>query len=214
MGIAERREREKQQRRNGILDAAEKLFFAKGMNNATMDEVAEAAELSKGTLYLYFRNKEDLFFGIAGRALSLLLEMFEKAAKSQQTGIEKIRAIGRSYYRYSQQYSNYFNTILHYEAASAEGPRAETLMQQCHLLGQQVMQVVAGAIQAGIDDGTIRSNLDARRTAFVLQGQSSGVIQLVAREEEHIRRFENFEPAELIDDFIDLMFHALKPEVH
>jgi AcrR family transcriptional regulator len=43
MGTAERREREKQQRKNDILDAAEKVFFQKGLNVATMDEVAEEA---------------------------------------------------------------------------------------------------------------------------------------------------------------------------
>ena len=60
MGIAERKEREKEHRRNTILDAAEEVFFSKGINLATMDEVAERAELSKGTLYLYFKNKEEL----------------------------------------------------------------------------------------------------------------------------------------------------------
>jgi TetR/AcrR family transcriptional regulator len=50
MGITERKEREKEQRRNAIIDAAEKIFFTKGMDNSTMDDVAEEAELSKGTL--------------------------------------------------------------------------------------------------------------------------------------------------------------------
>ena len=49
MGVAERKEREKEQRRKGILDAAEKVFFKHGVENATMDNVAEEAELSKAT---------------------------------------------------------------------------------------------------------------------------------------------------------------------
>ncbi|MDL1893205.1 helix-turn-helix transcriptional regulator, partial [Sphingobacteriales bacterium CHB3] len=52
MGIIERKEREKEQRREEIVTAAEKIFFEKGLAIATMDEIAEAAELSKGTLYL------------------------------------------------------------------------------------------------------------------------------------------------------------------
>ncbi|MCK5408322.1 MAG: helix-turn-helix transcriptional regulator, partial [Candidatus Krumholzibacteria bacterium] len=60
MGIAERREREKEQRRIDIIDAAERVFFSKGWQAATMDDVAEAVELSKATLYLYFKNKEEL----------------------------------------------------------------------------------------------------------------------------------------------------------
>ena len=56
MGIAERKEREKLQRRNDIIDAAERLFFQHGFETPTMDDVAREAELSKGTLYLYFKS--------------------------------------------------------------------------------------------------------------------------------------------------------------
>ena len=54
MGIAERKERERRDRINTILVAARDLFFEKGYR-ATMDEIAERAEISKGTLYIYFR---------------------------------------------------------------------------------------------------------------------------------------------------------------
>ena len=91
MGIQERREREKEQRRNEILDAAEKVFFSKGFNNATMDEVAETAELSKGTLYLYFKNKEDLYFAITQRSMTILRSMFQDAVNQHKIGIEKVR---------------------------------------------------------------------------------------------------------------------------
>ena len=72
MGVAERREREKEQRRQAILDAAEHLFFKKGVEDTTMDDVAEAAEFSKGTLYLYFKNREDIYHGIYHRGMEVL----------------------------------------------------------------------------------------------------------------------------------------------
>jgi len=50
MGIVERRQREKEQRRSAIIDAAEAVFFSKGLEIATMDDVAEEAELSKRKL--------------------------------------------------------------------------------------------------------------------------------------------------------------------
>jgi TetR/AcrR family transcriptional regulator len=55
MGIVERKEREKEHRKEEILDAAQKVFFERGLVTATMDEIAETAELSKGTLYLYYK---------------------------------------------------------------------------------------------------------------------------------------------------------------
>jgi len=67
MGINERREREKEVRRDAILDAAENIFFSKGVDSSSMDEIASRAELSKGTLYLYFKNKDELYHGIIHR---------------------------------------------------------------------------------------------------------------------------------------------------
>ncbi|MBF0303746.1 MAG: TetR/AcrR family transcriptional regulator [Desulfamplus sp.] len=60
MGIHERKQREKEQRRKQIMEAARKVFSAKGFNRATMEEIAGEAELSPGTIYLYFKNKEEL----------------------------------------------------------------------------------------------------------------------------------------------------------
>ncbi|NJK86044.1 MAG: helix-turn-helix transcriptional regulator [Bacteroidales bacterium] len=79
MGISERKEREKEQRRSDIVDAAEKIFFKKGFEYATMDEIAEQAELSKGTLYLYFKSKEELLYAIHLRAMKIIKGLFESA---------------------------------------------------------------------------------------------------------------------------------------
>lgn len=210
MGIAERKEREKEQRREAILNAAEKIFFSKGMIQATMDDIAEEAELSKGTLYLYFNSKEDLYFGIALRALSLLENMFIEAVSKHKIGLQQIKAIGEAYYRYSKEFANYFHMILHYEISRMEKPVSELIMAQCHQVGQKVMQVVASAIQKGVMDGSIRADIDPVKTAYLLQGTSSGIIQLIAREQQHLKNFENFNAEELMTHFSNFMYYALK----
>ena len=63
MGTKERKEREKEVRKKTILEAAKTVFFQKGFQGTTMDQIAEVAELSKGSLYLYFPSKEE--FGLA-----------------------------------------------------------------------------------------------------------------------------------------------------
>lgn len=64
MSTTARREREKQQRRESIVDAAEKLFFSKGYDDVSLDDIAQEAELNRATIYLYFENKEDLCFAV------------------------------------------------------------------------------------------------------------------------------------------------------
>ncbi|HEM49361.1 MAG TPA: TetR/AcrR family transcriptional regulator, partial [Caldithrix sp.] len=97
MGIAERKEREKEQKQNAIIDAAEKVIFSKGLEAATMDEIAEIAEFSKGTIYLYFKNKEDLYFAIHSRGIQILHQMFEQAIENIEKGIDQVLAVGRAY---------------------------------------------------------------------------------------------------------------------
>ncbi|MEJ2154890.1 MAG: TetR/AcrR family transcriptional regulator [Desulfobacteraceae bacterium] len=72
MGIQERKEREKERRRQQIIVAAKRVFSDKGFNKATMEDIAKEAELSPGTLYLYFKNKEELYASLSLRILQYL----------------------------------------------------------------------------------------------------------------------------------------------
>lgn len=78
-----RREREKAQRISGILDAARKVFAAKGYLKATMDDIALEAEVTKPTIYLYFKTKDDLFF-------TLMLPLIEDVHRQLQEVEEKL----------------------------------------------------------------------------------------------------------------------------
>lgn len=77
MGIRERREREKEDRKLHIIDAAEKVFFSKGYPDTTMDQIAREAELSRATLYLYFKGKVDVHREIVLRGMDLLHDLID-----------------------------------------------------------------------------------------------------------------------------------------
>jgi TetR/AcrR family transcriptional regulator len=115
MGIAERKEREKQKRRKSILDAAEKIFFAENGDKATMDDLAEKVELSKGTLYLYFKNKTELLYALAERGVNLLYENCKKIRKSGLTGKQQLSDLGDEFVRFVEEYPGHFELILRFE---------------------------------------------------------------------------------------------------
>ena len=69
---AKRKEREKEARKHAILEAAARVFSRKNFGEATLDEIAIDAELSKGTLYNYFKDKQDLFEKITGEVRQFL----------------------------------------------------------------------------------------------------------------------------------------------
>ena len=210
MGVAERREREKEQRRQAILDAAELLFFKKGVEETTMDDVAEAAELSKGTLYLYFKNREDLYHGIYHRGLEVLKSYFEEALRSEGNGLRKVRAIGEAYYRFSQTHADYFHAMNEMDPGKVDHCDNESNGYKCHLLAEDVKKLVARAVQIGIEDGSIRKNLDPKQMAYLLWAQTTGVIQLISRMGMHMQDHHGIEPELLIPALFDVIHHGLR----
>ncbi|MBN1848576.1 MAG: TetR/AcrR family transcriptional regulator [Deltaproteobacteria bacterium] len=77
MGIAERRKREKLERKQTILKAALSVYEAEGYLATTMEKIAERAELSKATLYLYFKTKDEIFVHVIGANLRNFSELLE-----------------------------------------------------------------------------------------------------------------------------------------
>lgn len=210
MGIAERKEREKEQRRNDIIDAAERVFFSKGVDAATMDHVAEEAELSKGTLYLYFKSKEELYFAINHRGLKILESLFTEAVEKTKSGLEKVRAVGMAYFRFYDEYPHYFNALLYYEAKEVKEMKVDSVLSECADAGFHSMQILIGAIRAGIQDGSIHPSNDPEKTALLLWGMTSGLIQLVALKGQHMSQEHGMDIEGLTPYAFDFIRRALE----
>ena len=182
MGIHERKEREKEQRRNEIIDAAEKVFFFKGIENATMDEVAETAELSKGTLYLYFKSKEDIHFAICRRGLEILMDKLGEVVEEDKSVLENLIRVGLAFVKFSREYVDYFKVMSHFE-----------IKEQCedddihqHTEKDNVMQLLVSLIDKGKKDSTIRVDIDSGIVAHILWAQTTGVLQLMSAQKYHL----------------------------
>ena len=78
MTTKERRAREKLARRQAILAAAKAVFAEKALSATTIDEIAERAELAKGTIYLYFKSKEEMYTALMEDGLALLVQRFSR----------------------------------------------------------------------------------------------------------------------------------------
>ena len=116
MGVSERKQREKVYRETSILEAAKKVFLAKGLLAATIDDIAADAELSKGTLYRYYRSKEEIMLAISEQATSELYVLFNKAAAGDDSGLEKVLRMIRAYYSFVLANPAYFGFIAFFES--------------------------------------------------------------------------------------------------
>ncbi len=213
MGINERKQREKQRRVNEILDAAEAVFFSDLGISASMDEVAEKAEVSKGTLYLYFKNKESLLLGIGVRANIVAKEYLQKGVDRAGSGMMQILEALKSYYLYSQKYPHYFklksfsNELMCKPLCQRDGdPQAEKFFES----GLACANTLSGALERGIKDGSIRKDIDPLATTFLIWAQITGVIKLIDSMHETLNEEFNIESDYLLKEFLEFVKRSLE----
>tara|TARA_B100000614_G_C14393971_1_gene430877 strand:+ start:168 stop:797 length:630 start_codon:yes stop_codon:yes gene_type:complete len=174
MGIVERREREKLERRNSILESAEELFFQNGYEKTRMLEIADRCELSKGALYLYFNNKEELAKAVVVRAHDILLELLQENASRAETGVEKIEAmlqalltVYRDHYRYFYLAFVLESHLQDYLIGDRKWPERVDRIDRIHSLAAEV-------IRQGQRDGTIRAEVEPELAAMTAMTAAEG----------------------------------------
>jgi AcrR family transcriptional regulator len=182
--IAERRQEEKERRRAEILDAAEAVAANMSWEELTMDQVARKARLSRALLYVYFKDKNDLMFGICERALTTLRQRFEEAVSRNRRGLDQMAGIGRAYIAFSQEFPVYFGVLARCEAIEpdvASIPDEHSNQGACLVCGDAVHALMVAVLETGIRDGSIRADVgNLKAVAMVLWGFTHGILQLAA----------------------------------
>lgn len=107
MGITERREREKEEVRRKILDAARELFARVGYEHVTMRAVAEAIEYSPTTIYNHFEDKDDLVMALCYEDFGRLLGALSMRPRPEDP-LDWIRQLGRAYAAFGETYPNHY----------------------------------------------------------------------------------------------------------
>jgi AcrR family transcriptional regulator len=107
MGTKERRKREERARLAVIIKAAESVFAQKGYHYARMDDIAEAAELAKGTLYYYFKSKDEIYFHLLEREMRKVHEELLRRISDTETFLEILE-------KWSEFYLDYFDENVAY----------------------------------------------------------------------------------------------------
>lgn len=119
MGVKERKEREKKQRANNILEAARRLFETKGFLNTTLQDIAKEAEISVGLIYRYFQSKEDMFASLALKGAEHFDAQVDEIMVRASQGRKKIAAaqalseIADLFFGFYGTYGEYFDMLLY-----------------------------------------------------------------------------------------------------
>ena len=210
MAVTARRERERTARREAILDAAQELIATEGYHGMRMDSVAEAAELSKGTLYLYFENKDALCAAVATRLLDVLLPVIETGLQNTSTGLDAVLQLLQKYYDFTQDNPHHFRFAMEWLSAGERMDDSTEAFQIYRGRVGHMLSLVVTSLQQGQADGSIRTDIDPLPQAIQLWTSFLGVVMVGLNKEGMAQRIPvPVDLEQLVPLHLDAMVRAL-----
>jgi TetR/AcrR family transcriptional regulator len=186
-----RKEREKLARRAEIQGAARTVFAEKGFEAATLEEIAERAELAKGTIYGYFENKETLFFSLIEEILEGQARILREVHEKDMNATEKLSEVIRRYVFYLSERKDLFR-ILMGQSGGLTGNIRDEIRQKYFQIHRHQLASLVSILQEGVQKSELR-DLPAQAMAYVIVGLIHGamiplVITQDMRDEEQVIR--------------------------
>lgn len=215
MTSEERKAWEKQQRENRIIDMAEPVFFKNGYDATTMIGIADASGYNKRTIYLYFKDKEEIFLAVVLRGLTLLHDTLKPAASEPD-----IRGLGKAFFDFSLAHPDYLKLIMVYEANTCvyqPGPSG-TLHQKpigpykerCQEKTDAIAGLMTQCLEQAIAHGRIHTELSPEQLMLLLWGQVFGVMQIILMRRQGFEEAYGISYRALFDTFLEMTITALE----
>jgi TetR/AcrR family transcriptional regulator len=178
---AERRAREKAQRRQDILDAARQEFFERGFHRPTVDDVAARAEVSKGTIYLYYESKEEILAHLLLEGLDLLLSDMQAICNPAPPppAERTLRQLANAYLSFCQSNPSYFRLIIAFDRGRFEESISRRLHQKVLTKSLEGLDLLAQTIELGRTSGHFHVE-DSWQAAGTVWAALNGVLVLMA----------------------------------
>ena len=197
--------------REAIAAAASALFIKNGIAAVSMDEIAAAAGYSKATLYVYFRNKEEIVGLLVLESMKKLCSCICAALEEETAVWEQFLRICRALAKYQAEFPFYFQMALERINIDFEGEHlpedAET-----YRIGERINEKLNDFVRSGMERGELRRDLEPQAAVFQLWGMLAGLIQLSASKEPYIRSAMGLTREQFLESGFALIGRALKGE--
>jgi AcrR family transcriptional regulator len=212
VSVRERKERERLARREAILAAAAKVFAVHGLEGATVEMVARAAELAVGTIYLYFCSRDDLFLSLMAERIGRLRARYLEIRAGGLADDDEVRAIGAAYLDYLKESRGLFLAQLAVDFGKLplrlSRPEELERLEQVRRLGRECFNLWRDAVGRMLGGaGEAGSSADATRAATVIWAAVNGAF-LLTGDEEIFRDVTGIEAPELLEQTFEFQLSA------
>ncbi len=178
MGLHERRIKEKDNRRRLILKSARALFFKKGFNKVTVDEIAKISELGKGSIYLYFNSKEEIYAQILLSDIDSFYQMVSVLFEKKGSALELLEEFSMIYVDFFLNESELFRILMTFMLHPDRMNLSKELNTQILEANARSIDIIGKILEKGVDSKEFSPEINIRRNQNAIWGLLNGVVSL------------------------------------
>ena len=175
MSISERKTREKQEMKALILNAAKDMFIQEGFEKTSLRKIADKIEYSPTTIYLYYKDKTEIFHELMEIGFSILLNQFSDDMKIENP-IDRLYALGGTYITFALENSEYYDLMFITKNAINKIPTADDWCS-----GKKTFMCLKNTVEDCIAQNQLKSK-DPNTTTLAFWAQVHGVVSLYIRD--------------------------------
>ncbi|MHB1680074.1 MAG: TetR/AcrR family transcriptional regulator [bacterium] len=186
-----------------ILVSARKLIEQEGFSNFTMDKLAHNAGVAKGTVYLYFKNKNDVLENVLKKGFQNMFERMAYKVNNKKTPEEKIKTLIYENLLYINENKYFFKTVFLDEMNVVF--LKKTSQESYNLRRKKYAEFISEIIKKGIDEGIFKNWLDPLKSGFYLISliKTNAIYNFKTNSAEFNENLIKSEAIEIYDIFID-----------
>ncbi len=174
--------------RSCIVDAAEHLFSEKGIEKTTMDDISKEADYSKATIYVYFKNKNEIYNTIVYNSMKMLLDRIKKALSESENLFERYFGICNELARYRDENPLYFESAMGEINVDLELEETPQVFRDIFHIGEEINKEIGAFFLEGIDQGVVRSDILIPQTVFLFWASIAGIIRMAGEKQKYIEK--------------------------
>lgn len=208
--MGRRRKEPRSAHREAIAAAASSLFLENGVPATSMDDIARAAGYSKATLYVYFKNKEEIVNVLVLDSMRRLWMCIAASLNEEASTREKYDLICRELLRYQEEYPFYFRMTLEQIDVDFENRAVFPEERETYRVGEEINRMIDGILRSGIERGELRRDLEAAPAAFCSWGMLAGLLQFAENKAAYIRQAMGLSKREFLQYGFDMIYRSLE----
>lgn len=178
MGLEERRKRERENRKNAILKSARKLFFEKGFKPVTVESIARKAELSKGSIYLYYNSKEEIYTQILLNDIDKFHKSISDLLQNPSSASESLMKLANIYVDFFLNDRELFRILMTFMLHTSDMHLPQDLNDHIVKTTNKTIGIIEQVFKYGVERGEFPATLNLRQNRNAVWGMLNGIISL------------------------------------